>query len=91
MLQFVVKPLRERLGPVESEYWPAAGIGLKQICEAGFYASALVQERQRPAGTGNVIWNAFAVLLGLNLNPGQRLAPRLASTTPAAAPSKNRR
>jgi len=59
---------------MESEPWPAGGIGLEQIREAGFDPSGLVAERERPDGCGQRLRNPLAVLLRLDLDADEGCA-----------------
>ena len=65
---------RQRFGPVERKDLATAGVRVQQAGESGFDAGALIQERQWTTRDGNVVWNALAVLLRLNLDAGERLA-----------------
>jgi len=59
------EPLIERFWPMKAKHRPAAGVGFEKVGEAGFYARALVLERERASWRGQVVRNAFAVFRGL--------------------------
>ncbi len=65
------EPLGQRLGPVEVEDRPAAGLGIEAVGEAGLDARALIEEGKRVPGAGEMVGHALRVLPRLDLDPRQ--------------------
>src|SRR5450755_4129610 len=73
MLKLLRKPLIESLRAVKTEDAAAAGIRLQEIGKASLYSCALVLEGQRSARGDEIVWYAFTVLGGLQLNSSERV------------------
>lgn len=63
----------EQLGPVEREEAPAAPLGVELVGEGRLDAHALVSEGRRADRRRQVARRPLAVLLGLQLDIGERL------------------
>jgi hypothetical protein len=74
MLQFVIEPLGQRLGPMECEDLPAPCVRSSKLVKRVRLRCSGIGRARGVGGARNVVGNAFAVLLGLNLDTCEGLA-----------------